>query len=129
MDWTSHPEPKRKTDQYPGGHLPQDLILDRMMGSSEQPIRSDGKNALKESFWEARKGFKYTNQISCLRGPLRKAIIKLAEEVHKSDNINILPAQRVRMEKEALGRFFQLIQSYQKIVSEVKDGQTIWRLK
>jgi hypothetical protein len=127
MNWTSYPEPKRKTDQYPGGNLPDDGFYDFLM-SSDHPIRSDGKSALAESFRAALGGIQYTNHISCLRGQLRKAVIKLAEDIHKSDNIKIPPTERKRMREAATSRFVRLIY-HNKVVSEVKYGQTIWRLK
>lgn len=131
MDWTSHPEPKRKTDQYPGGNLPSPEEFWRLLEpkhTKNEIARSDGVNAPEKSYRAALNGVQYTNEISCLRGELRRAIIKLAEDMRAADNINILPTKRHLMQDQAKREFWLKILG-RRLISEIKGGQKIWRLK
>lgn len=85
MKCHSHPEPRRKTNQYPGGHLPDDTVFERSFcESAGHSWSSDGRHALEKSIKAALAGLQFTNEISCLRGRLRKAVIQLASDIRLS---------------------------------------------
>ena len=128
MHWSSNPEPKRKTDQYPGGSLNLERLFEARVRDSDEVLRADGKGALMASFKSALGGVQYTNQISCLRGRLRKGIIKLAQDMAAADNIEISPRTRDEMRLEALEDFSKLLVGHE-IVAEVRAGQKLWRLR
>ncbi len=131
MNWTSHPDPKRKSNQYSGGNFLDGLDFSNLRVSkwdSYESAKSDGANAIKNCYHDALEGIQNANELSCLRGELRKAMITLAQEINRSDNIMILPAKRKQMNLDAVKKFWAVIAGND-LVSDIKNGQKIWRLK
>ena len=129
MNPTSNPEPKRKSNQYPGGHLPTEQLVDsRISLPTAHPWLSNGKTALMDSVRSALNGIQYVNQISCLRGQLRKAVIKLAEDVAATNDLNMPPPEREKRRNAAITRFVAVLEGF-RIVPEDQAGQTVWRLR
>jgi len=128
--FASHHEPKRKSNMYPGGRLPDDHVgTGRIAGYGEKVLVSDGKDALQKSLRYAMGGIEHTNELKCLHGPLRKAAIQLARNIRAWDNINLLARDRERRRARAWSKFCETIQGYDVVAKQRSDGRIIWRLK
>lgn len=123
-----HSKRDRKTDDYMPRYnaaLEDYSFLNHVCEEKrEERYRPAGKDPFQESLEHALRGVRHSTQVSCLRGSLRKAVIQLATEIHVAD-AQREKEDRLKMRISAIEKMIDVLRGY-KVVSEQRDGQTVW---